>query len=1022
MGFHHSLHNLRSLLAPARGGCNPRRRDRSLRRAALRLNVEALEDRCLLAFLDPVTYGVGHHPISIVAADFNGDTFMDLAAANYLDDTVSVLAGNGEGGFGPAQTFPDNSRPYSMAAGDFDGDGDQDLATASHYSLNVLRNNGDGTFAAPQHVSLSNLSNEPSVAVGDFNADGKMDLALVSYHYEQTYCDPYAYYCYGTYRGVANVLLGDGSGGFNETAAVPLNSSDPSSVALGDVNNDDKLDLIAGDGWPWYGLEVLLGNGDGTLQAPSHYPTGHVDLSVAVGDLNADGNPDLATAQGFSGLADRAAVLLGNGSGAFPTVNHYASGDNPNAVALADFDRDGRLDLVTSNYSGNISWLRGNGNGSVQAPLTSPAGNSAANATVADFNGDGFPDVAVTNHPYDTVTVVLNDGDWPGPGVPTVTVGDASVIEGHTGAVNASFTVTLSNDPLDTVTIHYATASGSATTADGDYQSAAGTLTFDPGDSLAKTFSVPVNGDRRGETNETFTAYLTSATGAVITDGQGAATIFDDEPRVSIGDAAVTEGQAGTASLSFMVTMSKVYDVDVTVSFVTQDGSATTADYDYQTATGDVVIPAGTTTAPMNVLVNGDTKPEADETLIVTLNSITAVVVDGQGDGVIQNDDDFLTKFYVVDSSADRTYEYQADGQAVENYRLRSGNNDPRGAASDRSGERVWVIDNDDYVYVYDDAGNALGYWKAMGLSTPEGIASDGTDIWVVDRGRDRVYRYAGAASRTSGSVSPTSSFALNSGNRYPKGIETDGGHLWVVNDDKTSKVFKYTLTGSLVGSWTINGNNKTPTGITLDPSNPSDIWIVDSERDQIFQYTAAAGRTSGSQSPSAVFNLASSNSNAQGIADPPTATRQTAGLPAPAAWAGGGLRSPAVKRHLPRVVAIGSFDSETVFPQATATRRSASGPVDLTGEARSPGTLPRRGAGLSKIRKTSAMDGVPLTQRRDQLQCGVAVVNLHLTPYELIAGDRRCGGSVYALSVGVPKTEASSITFDKQICEKGSV
>jgi hypothetical protein len=201
---------------------------------------------------------------------------------------------------------------------------------------------------------------------------------------------------------------------------------------------------------------------------------------------------------------------------------------------------------------------------------------------------------------------------------------------------------------------------------------------------------------------------------------------------------------------------------------------------------------------------------------------------------------------------------------------LRSGNNDPRGAASDASGQRVWVIDNDDYVYVYDAAGNPLGYWKANGLSTPEGIASNGTDLWIVDRGKDRVYRFAGGANRTSGSASATSSFALNSGNRDAKGIETDGTHLWIINDASTNKVFKYTLSGMLVGSWTISGNNTTPTGITLDPSNPSDIWIVDSGRDQVFQYTGAAGRTGGSQSPSAVFNLASGNSNPQGIADPP--------------------------------------------------------------------------------------------------------------------------------------------------------
>jgi hypothetical protein len=282
----------------------------------------------------------------------------------------------------------------------------------------------------------------------------------------------------------------------------------------------------------------------------------------------------------------------------------------------------------------------------------------------------------------------------------------------------------------------------------------------------------------------------------------------------------------------------------------------------------------------VSVLVNGDQKIEPNENFFIVLgNPSGARLAADQAAGSIRTDD-AATKFYVVDSSADRTYEYEENGAAVENYKLRSGNNDPRGVASYVGGDRVWVIDNDDYVYVYDAAGTSLGYWKAKGLSTPEGIASDGTDLWIVDRGKDRVYRFAGAANRTSGSASASSSFALNSGNRDAKGIETDGTHLWIVNDASTNKVFKYTLSGSLVGSWTISGTNTTPTGITLDPANPSDIWIVDSGRDQVFQYTAAANRASGSQSASAVFALASGNMNPQGIADPPLPLPAANGLP----------------------------------------------------------------------------------------------------------------------------------------------
>jgi sugar lactone lactonase YvrE len=239
------------------------------------------------------------------------------------------------------------------------------------------------------------------------------------------------------------------------------------------------------------------------------------------------------------------------------------------------------------------------------------------------------------------------------------------------------------------------------------------------------------------------------------------------------------------------------------------------------------------------------------------------------------------TKFYVVDdASTNRTYEYGATGAAAENYTLGSGNNTPRGAASTAAGDNVWVVDANRKVYVYDASGGVLGSWTAGTLTsnaTVEGIATNGTDVWIVDARSDKVFKYSGAASRTLGSQNAASSFSLNSGNRSPKDLVTDGTYLWVVNDSSTNKVFKYTVAGSLVGSWTINGANTTPTGITIDPANVSDIWIVDSGTDRVYQYTGAASRTSGSQVASSTFALAAGNSNPQGLADPPHSQPQSA-------------------------------------------------------------------------------------------------------------------------------------------------
>lgn len=244
---------------------------------------------------------------------------------------------------------------------------------------------------------------------------------------------------------------------------------------------------------------------------------------------------------------------------------------------------------------------------------------------------------------------------------------------------------------------------------------------------------------------------------------------------------------------------------------------------------------------------------------------------------VVNLDNDVLpTKFYVVDDATQNlTYEYSANGGLVESYNLDSGNTSPRGAVSTVAGDKTWVVDANRKVYVYNNSGGLLGSWTAGTLATNatvEGIATNGTDVWIVDNKADRVYRYSNAAGLTTGSLNAVSSFALNSSNTNPKDIVTDGTSLWVVNDSTTDKVFKYTLSGSLVGSsWTIDSANKSPTGITLDPSGASQsLWIVDNGTDRVYEYTNARSKSSGSQAANVTFALAAGNTNPQGIADPP--------------------------------------------------------------------------------------------------------------------------------------------------------
>jgi sugar lactone lactonase YvrE len=322
----------------------------------------------------------------------------------------------------------------------------------------------------------------------------------------------------------------------------------------------------------------------------------------------------------------------------------------------------------------------------------------------------------------------------------------------------------------------------------------------------------------------------------------------------------------------FTVSASIASSLPVTVNYATANGTAI-AGSDYTATSGTLTFAPGSTSAMIRVPLLDDAAAESTEAFTFNLSNPTgATIANGTGVATIQDNDS--TKFFVVDdASTDRTYRYRATGNSFGNTNLGTGDTAPRGAASTAAGTTVWVVDANRIVYVYSAAGALLGSWSS-GLNSSaqvEGIATNGTDIWLLDNKQDKVFKYTGAASRLSGSQSAASSFSLNSSNSNGKGIVTDGTSMWVVDDgSSTDKVFKYTLTGSLLGSWTIDSGNSHPTGLTINPASVSDIWIVDNVTLKVYQYAAAASRTSGSQNAAATFALAAGNTNPQDIADPP--------------------------------------------------------------------------------------------------------------------------------------------------------
>jgi streptogramin lyase len=337
----------------------------------------------------------------------------------------------------------------------------------------------------------------------------------------------------------------------------------------------------------------------------------------------------------------------------------------------------------------------------------------------------------------------------------------------------------------------------------------------------------------------------------------------------------------------FVVTLDAASTNPVSVDYASANGTAL-AGTDFTLTAGTLVFAPGVTAQTINVPITTVATGGPTKTFTMNLSGESGATVNRrQATGSILNR---MTKFFVVDSGTVKTYQYGSGGTSEEiTVPQLSSDTAPRGAATTATGTRVWVADANKNVYVYDNHGVQLGSWTAGGLpgnAQLTGIATNGTDLWLVDSRSTKVYKYTGAASRLSGSQTAASSFSLVSGKNgdsNPQDIVTDGTSFWVV-DGTALKVFKYTLSGSLLGSWTIDPANTHPTGLTINPANVSDIWIVDNGTLKVYQYTAAASRISGSQNASASFALNPYDTNPQGIADPPPPDMLLTPTPAPSA------------------------------------------------------------------------------------------------------------------------------------------
>src|SRR5262249_20085895 len=186
------------------------------------------------------------------------------------------------------------------------------------------------------------------------------------------------------------------------------------------------------------------------------------------------------------------------------------------------------------------------------------------------------------------------------------------------GGHNAVVTVTVSERHGNSITVNYSTADGTAT-AGSDYNSMSGKLTFAKNE-MSKTILVPVIGDRVPEADETFFVRLSNANGASIAKGEGIVTIVDDEPRISINNVSLLEGNSGSAPMTFTVSLSVAYDLPVTVNYTTTDGSAS-AGIDYTATSGTLTFAPGQTSQTIMVGVIGNTMLQPDRTFFVNVST-----------------------------------------------------------------------------------------------------------------------------------------------------------------------------------------------------------------------------------------------------------------------------------------------------------------------------------------------------------------------------------------------------------------
>lgn len=349
---------------------------------------------------------VGKSPGSVEAANFNNDNFPDLAVTSELDSSVTVLLGNGKGSFAEVESSPFFAGPIpnDISIKDFNKDGNMDLAFANHEEkyITVLLGKGNGSFTPSPHspFPVDVLPHTHGVAAGDFNGDNRLDLVTDSWGNDQV-----------------AVFFGDSSNLFKKQGLFFKVGKRPyQRHRVADINGDNIDDIVTTN-TESENATILLGNGKGSFHEAlgSPFACGDAPFGLAIGDINADGKPDLAIvnspssmsgAPGINGLT----VLVGDGKGNFTMMkgSPFEAGKIPNRIAIGDINGDRVNDIIISdNENDKIYLYLMSKGGNISSNYTITVGNHPKGIAIADLNRDGKGDIVVCNQLDNDISIII---------------------------------------------------------------------------------------------------------------------------------------------------------------------------------------------------------------------------------------------------------------------------------------------------------------------------------------------------------------------------------------------------------------------------------------------------------------------------------------------------------------------------------------------------------------------------------------------------------------------------------------